>query len=140
MSTREQEELFRRGIDLFNQDEFFECHEVLEELWTPTRQPERWFLQSLIHFAVAFYHHRRGNRAGAVRQLNKGLKKIQGYLPAWGGIETAAIEEEARRCLEFVEAGKPIESFPKIEPFAPYAPGPIAALARFGRQAVRNAD
>ncbi len=129
MPTREQEDLFRRGIDLFNREEFFECHEVLEELWTHTRQPERWFLQSLIHFAVGFYHHRRGNSIGAVRQLNKGIKKIQGYLPAWGGLETAAIEAEARRCLALVEAGKRIESFPKIEPFGPYVPGPEPAAA-----------
>ena len=130
MPTREQEALFQRGIDLFNREEFFECHEVLEELWTPTRQPERWFLQSLIHFAVGFYHHRHGNSVGAVRQLNKGLKKIQGYLPAWGGIETAAIEREARNCLAIVEAGKRIERFPKIELFSPYAPGPAPAPVR----------
>ena len=127
MATLEQEELFRRGIDLFNQEEFFECHEVLEELWTPTRQPERWFLQSLIHFAVGFYHHHRGNPVGAVRQLNKGLKKIQGYLPAWGGIDTSAIEKEARHCLAIVEAGQPIERYPKIEPFAAYLPRPVPA-------------
>ncbi len=27
--------LFQRGIELFNREEFFECHEVLEELGLP---------------------------------------------------------------------------------------------------------
>ena len=119
MVTCRQKDLFRRGIDLFNSEEFFECHEVLEELWTPTRQPERWFLQSLIHFAVGFYHHRRDNSTGAVRQLNKGIKKIQGYLPVWGGIETAVIEAEARHCLALV--GRHTARGPAPRPRAPFA-------------------
>ena len=114
--------LFDEGIELFNRCEFFDCHEVLEEIWTPTKQPDRWFLQSLIHFAVGFYHHQRGNFAGATRQLRKGLRKIQGYLPEWGGVRTAAIEQEARRCLEIIEAGGRVDIFPKIEQFAAYRP------------------
>ena len=105
---------FDEGIDLFNRAEFFVCHEVLEEIWTPSKQPERWFLQSLIHFAVGFYHYQRGNSVGAIRQLNKGLRKIQNYLPEWGGVRTGEIEREARRCLAIIEGGGTIESFPKI--------------------------
>ena len=130
MLAGEREKLFQRGVDLFNQEDFFECHEALEDLWTSSRQPERWFLQSLLHFAVGLYHHRRGNSVGTVRQLEKGLEKIQGYLPVWGGIETACIEKEARRCLVLVEAGKRIERFPKIEPFCAYAPRAIPAPVR----------
>jgi hypothetical protein len=115
--------LFQHGIDLFNRREFFECHEYLEEVWTPTEQPDRWFLQGLIHFAVGFYHHQNSNVVGATRQLRKGLKKIQGYLPEWDGVNTAAIEREARRCLEVIEAGGRVEEFPKIEQVRPY-PGP----------------
>lgn len=118
--ARDPQTLFNRGIELFNRREFFGCHEVLEELWTATRQPERWFLQSLIHFAVGFHHHQHGNAIGASRQLAKGLRKIQAYLPEWGGVRTAAIEREARRCLAIVEAGGKIEMFPKVEQFAPY--------------------
>jgi len=122
--------LFDEGIELFNRCEFFDCHEVLEEIWTPTKQPERWFLQSLIHFAVGFYHHQRGNFAGATRQLRKGLRKIQGYLPEWGGVRTAAIEQEARRCLAVIEAGGRVEIFPKIEQFAAYRPQGDGAAER----------
>ena len=110
----DREALFARGIELFNTQEFFECHEVLEEIWTPTVQPERWFLQSLIHFAVGFHHHQRGNTAGAVRQLRKGLRKIESYLPEWGGVDTAAIAREARTCLGVIEGGGQIGNFPKV--------------------------
>lgn len=115
--------LFQEGIDLFNRGEFFECHEVLEEVWTPTKQPDRWFLQSLIHFAVGFYHHRNQNPIGATRQLRKGIKKIQDYLPEWDGVDTRAIERAVRECLEVIEAGGRVQSFPRIGQTGPY-PGP----------------
>ena len=113
--------LFQEGVELFNRGEFYDCHEVFEELWTPTEQPDRWFLQSLIHFAVGFYHHRNGNAVGATRQLGKGLKKLEGYLPRWDGVDTAAIESEVRRCLAVIESGGRVEKFPRIEQLAPYA-------------------
>ena len=115
--------LFQQGIELFNRREFFECHEVLEEVWTPTKQPDRWFLQSLIHFAVGFHHHRNRNYIGATRQLRKGIKKMQPYLPEWDGVDTKAIAQAARGCLEVIESGGVVSSFPKIQQPKPY-PGP----------------
>jgi len=129
---RDSRKLFERGVELFNKGEFFECHEVLEEIWTPTKQPERWFLQSLIHFAVGFYHHQRANRVGASRQISKGLAKIQGYLPEWGGVRTARLEREMRRCLAVNDSGGVIRAFPKIEQFAVYDPR-NGLVARGGR-------
>ena len=120
--AKDAQTLFQEGIDLFNRGEFFDCHEVLEEIWTPTQQPERWFLQSLIHFAVGFHHHQNDNVVGATRQLHKGLRKIQGYLPQWGGVRTAEIEQEVRRCLEIIGTGGRIDTFPKIEIYGAYQP------------------
>ncbi len=112
------EETFRaaleRGVALFNRREFFECHEVLEEIWTPSREPERLFLQALIHFAVGFYHHQRANRAGTVRQLRKGLRKIEGYLPEFRGVATLPLRDRVAALLARVEAGGAIDEFPTI--------------------------
>jgi uncharacterized protein len=122
MSRRDPQALFQEGMELFNRGEFFRCHEVIEEIWTTSKQPARWFLQSLIHFAVGFHHHQQGNATGAVRQLRKGLSRIEGYLPEWGGVRTARIEREVRRCLAIIEGGGKLEGFPEIEQFAPYEP------------------
>src|SRR5207244_6470435 len=88
-----------RGIRLFNDREFFECHEVLEEAWGPERGPRRLFLQALIHVAVGFYHYQRGNPRGAGSQLRKGLTKLAEYLPSCEGIDTARLYREARVAL-----------------------------------------
>ena len=102
------ERLLRRGIDLFNHGEFFECHEVLEEAWTPERGPRRLFLQSLIHVAVGYYHAERGNAVGAQRQLRKGLRKLSGYLPACEGVDTARLHREAEAALASILAGEEV--------------------------------
>jgi predicted metal-dependent hydrolase len=102
------------GIRLFNDRQFFVCHEVLEEEWTPERGPRRLFLQSLIHLAVGLYHWEQRNPTGAVRQLRKGLRKLAGYLPVCESIDTARLYREALVVLERIEAGEPGFEAPQI--------------------------
>ena len=102
--TLAREPLYLRGIELYRAGEFFECHEVLEELWTPLRGPHRLFLQALIHFAVAFYHQQRRNPLGAERQLRKALRKIERYLPLYEGVDTATLHREGQACLRRILA------------------------------------
>ena len=104
----------RRGIDLFNAREFYECHEVLEDLWRPAQGEARFFLQSIIHLAVGFYHHQQGNREGTEKQLRKGLRKLAGYLPAYEGIDTAKLYREGQAALETILGGGSIDAFPVI--------------------------
>ena len=120
MSGGDPRALFKRGVELFNSEEFFECHEVLEEIWTHSQQPDRWFLQALIHFAVGFHHHGRGNRNGAARQLGKGLSKIRGYLPEWDGVRTGEIAGEVRERLDTIEAGGTFDGYPRISQARPW--------------------
>ena len=120
MPERDTRAVFQRGIDLFNAEEFFECHEFLEEVWTLSQQPDRWFLQALIHFAVGFYHHGRGNRNGATRQLRKGLHKIQQYLPEWDGVSTGKIERQVRDRLQMIEGGQTFARYPRIDQTGPW--------------------
>jgi predicted metal-dependent hydrolase len=84
---------------------------VLEEVWTPERDPRRRFLQSLIHMAVGMYHWEHGNPEGAVRQLRKGLRKLGDYLPECEGIDTARLHGDAARALDAIERGAPPHEF-----------------------------
>ena len=92
--------LLNRGIRLFNEHDFFECHEVLEAEWTPEQGPRRLFLQALIHLAVGFYHHQQDNADGRDRQLDKGLKKLAGYLPVYEGLDTGSLYAAASEWRE----------------------------------------
>ena len=99
----------RRGVDLFNEHEFFECHEVLEQLWAAENGPRKRFLQSIIHLAVAYYHDGRGNRAGAQRQLRKAIDKLAPFPEAYDGLDTGALLRAARRSLASAQRGEPLQ-------------------------------
>jgi hypothetical protein len=107
-------DLFRTGIRLYSRNEFFEAHEVLEDLWRSSKSPERLFLQALIHFAVGFYHVQRGNLIGAERQLRKGLRKLAGYLPQYQGLDTARLFDQGQVCLREMADGERPAITPQI--------------------------
>jgi len=66
-----------RGVALFNQRRFFECHEVWEELWKPSTGEMRRLYQGLIQAAAALHHASRGNRAGALSVWSKAKVKLE---------------------------------------------------------------
>jgi uncharacterized protein len=109
------DEPLRRGIQLFNDGEFFACHEVLEETWTHTRGPRRQFLQAVIHVAVGFYHCQRGNPAGASGQLRKALGKLISYLPSYECIDTTRLYADALAVATRIDAGLPVSEYPRIQ-------------------------
>lgn len=87
----------RSFVDLFNAGRFFEAHEVLEAAWMRADLPDRFFLQGLIHAAVACHHEEQGNPVGAGLQLEKALKKLAGYLPEREGVWTSGLHRELMR-------------------------------------------
>jgi predicted metal-dependent hydrolase len=55
------------GVLLFNRGDFFEAHEVWEDLWAESHNLERKFYQGLIQAAVGLCHFGNGNLGGAVK-------------------------------------------------------------------------
>ena len=85
-----QDSRYRTGIELFNRGEFFEAHEVWEELWMECPSAERRFFQALIQAAVALHHLERGNRAGAARLFRSGRAYMEPFRPAHRGLDVDA--------------------------------------------------
>jgi uncharacterized protein len=72
---------FARGVELFNRGDYFDAHEVWEELWMDCPAAERRFVQALIQAAVALHHFERGNHAGAARLFHSGRSYMAPYEP-----------------------------------------------------------
>jgi len=107
------EPLYLQGIAHFNACDYYESHEVWEELWTDYRGPSRTFYQALIQAAVALYHFGNGNIRGA-RKLHK---SVHGYLepfaPRHLGLDVTGFLRDFDACLADVAAST--EDFPEIE-------------------------
>jgi len=61
-----ERKLYYDGITLFNEHEFFDAHEVWEDIWHMAFGLKFEFYQGMIQCAVALEHYRRSNPRGVV--------------------------------------------------------------------------
>jgi uncharacterized protein len=82
------------GGRLFNAGQFFEAHEVWEDVWRPHRGPERDFFRGLINLAVAMNKCREGNASGMVRLLDRSLGLLASGGESHRGVDLAALRKQ----------------------------------------------
>jgi predicted metal-dependent hydrolase len=106
VDPRRADTRWTRGVDLFNREEFFEAHEVVEDLWNETDGPEREFLKGFIQAAVALEHHRRGNPKG-LRSVGDTAATYLGRAdPASGGLDVPALVRDLAEFRARAERGE----------------------------------
>ncbi|QKG83533.1 DUF309 domain-containing protein [Kroppenstedtia pulmonis] len=103
MSVKVDEEkyhpLYVQFIYYFNRErDYFECHEVLEELWL--EEGRDLLYQGLLQVAVALYHYRNGNRNGARKLFYASLQKLAPYPGDSLGIDLNQVREDSKVYLE----------------------------------------
>lgn len=82
-----------RALDLFNSKYFWECHEVLEDLWMIKEPPLKTFLQGIIQAAATFYHVLGENPKGAIKLAQDALNKFQSFEETHLGLNVAALKK-----------------------------------------------
>jgi uncharacterized protein len=76
--SQEHLQKIEEGIHLFNQQKYWECHEVLEDLWLEDRQdPHRCIYWAVIQVAATCIHYRDGNILGAQGMIAKSKEKFR---------------------------------------------------------------
>ena len=106
-----KEELFTKGIEAFNNKEYFDAHEYWEELWSDYRLKDAKFIQALIQVAVGYFHITNYNFNGANGLLNKCIPKFELYLPKQRGINVINILESVTLSLNNLKEIEIINDF-----------------------------
>ncbi|MFD2370335.1 DUF309 domain-containing protein [Brevibacillus sp. GCM10020057] len=88
-------------IEKFNEGEYYECHDLLEEIWMEDKSDK--FLQGLLQLAVGLYHRECGNIKGARWMLGNAKKYLGRYGPARWGLDLV----EILRYIEICESALP---------------------------------
>ncbi|MBY0545996.1 MAG: DUF309 domain-containing protein [Candidatus Obscuribacterales bacterium] len=115
--TLNENHLWLSGIELFNAGEFFECHEVLEDLWNEQVDPEKQLTQGVLQIAVGYLHLGRDNRVGALKLLTRGLARVQPFLPSYGGFMLDNLARAAQNSIQAIKANADtVPGAPRIEP------------------------
>jgi predicted metal-dependent hydrolase len=85
-----------RGLDLFNRGQFFDAHEVLEDIWRALLRTSarKKHLQGLVQMAVAFHHESRGNLRGARSVLDRGLRNLTGAEASFPALDLLRLRAE----------------------------------------------
>ena len=91
---------FQEAVELFNSEEFFACHDVLEELWSEAVPAERDFLQGLIHAAVALFHFSEGNLGGARKMYSSTLRYLAGAGAVCREIDLERFRQDFQVCFQ----------------------------------------
>src|SRR4051812_49475521 len=87
------------GILFFNEQDFFEAHEVWEDLWAESHGDERRFVQGLIHAAVGLFHFSGGNLGGAVKLYRSGRDYMEPCGSPFLGLDSAGFLRQMEQCF-----------------------------------------
>jgi predicted metal-dependent hydrolase len=93
------EPLYLAGVRLFNEREFFDCHEVLEDLWNECPDRDRRFYQGLLQAAVALYHFGHGNLRGAAKLFRTGRAYMEQYPSPHLGLDRERFWADMETCF-----------------------------------------
>ena len=58
-----------KGLELFNQGHYFDCHEELEDAWKEDTSPGRDLYRGILQVGIAYLQIERGNYRGAIKML-----------------------------------------------------------------------
>jgi uncharacterized protein len=104
---------YLQGIEHFNVCDFYEAHEVWEELWADYQGPSRRFYQGLIQVAVCLHHFGNGNIRGAKKLYYSSRDYLKDYLPKHEGVDVEKLFAQLEICCREILESQ--EEFPKIE-------------------------
>ncbi len=64
------------GMEYFNNERFWECHEVLEGVWKNTHQGEKELVQGIILVAAALVHYQKNETDICLSILKRAVEKF----------------------------------------------------------------
>jgi predicted metal-dependent hydrolase len=105
---------YRHGLELFNRGEFFEAHEVLEDVWRAAPAAEKKFLQGLIQVAVGLHHYSRGNMVGSRSLLQRAHKNLSAYPARHSGIDLGGLRAQVEQWVSALEDEGSAPALPRI--------------------------
>ena len=111
----------KASLRLFNDGQFFDAHEALEDLWreAPRTDPAKKHLQGLVQLAVAFHHESRGNLRGAKSVLDRALRNLAGSDDSCPDLDLARLRRDLEGWQAHLTHRTPRPTTPKIVPRTP---------------------
>ena len=108
MSPELEKKLYLDGIQLFNEHEFFEAHEVWEDIWHMAYGLKHDFYQGMIQCAVALEHYRRSNPRGVFSLYHSYQTKFRNVPDRFMGLDVKKFLHDMENVLRPVVSASPL--------------------------------
>ena len=97
---------FEIGMKLFNSCQWYKSHDVFEEIWHETGDPERQLIQGILQVAVAQVHLENSNLNGATILYGEALGRLKRFQLSNFGLDIEGLSKCVSRRLEFLQIGR----------------------------------
>jgi hypothetical protein len=106
--------LWAEALRTFDQGDYFETHEVCEELWRRHDGALSDFYQGILQAAVALYHFGNGNFHGAKLLTRQAKARLSGLPDSFHEVDLGRFRREFFALMQPV-----VEGAPDLKPLAP---------------------
>jgi predicted metal-dependent hydrolase len=110
------EDALKRGLSLFNAQDYFEAHEVWEEWWRATTSPEKQNIQAIIQVAVAMHHYTTGNCEGARSVMERALRNLEDAGDEFRGLDLVRLRGDMRQVIQQLSEATAVTFFKIVRP------------------------
>jgi uncharacterized protein len=90
----EKDKAIMRARELFNDERYWEAHEVLESVWKNSTGTEKEILNGIILVAAAFVHDEKDEQDICISILHRAKRKLDGTSDSYYGIDMTKIVDE----------------------------------------------
>ncbi len=97
-----KQDAIEQAIIAFNDEKYWNAHELLEGVWKSTSGAEKNILNGIILVAAAFVHDEKNESEICLSILRRALKKLEGERGTYFGID---LDKIAARTVEIVSSG-----------------------------------
>ena len=91
----------KEAVRLFNRRAYFDCHQLLEEIWREADAPDKPLYEALIRLSTGlhlWFH--RGGGQGAVNLWTQALMRLEDFRPEAQGIDVARLYNDVDRRVQ----------------------------------------
>ncbi len=100
-------ELALEGIRLFNEGEYFEAHERLEDAWNEDRSAAKELYRAILQVAVAYLQIERGNYRGSMKMFLRMRQWLDPLPDECRGVDVARLRHDAAQVEKYLKAAGP---------------------------------
>ena len=103
----EKEDAISEGISYFNNERFWECHEILEGVWKNCDGDEKFLVQGLILVAAGLVHYQKDEDEICISIFNRALTKLENASGQYHDIDI----DKIKKTISEMISSKDVSSF-----------------------------